>query len=194
MENSIYRNSGNYEALWTYQKSVAIYDITCYFTEKYLRKFDRTIDQMVQAARSGKQNIIEGCKASIVSAETEIKLIGVAHASLYELLEDYNDYLRKISYTDAVRGRIWENDSIEVKKMKELARAHNDAAFFMNIVMTRPPETIANIAICLLKQTLFMLDNQLKKLEKDFLKDGGLRERMTRLRLEERKKQGSYYK
>jgi hypothetical protein len=71
---------------------------------------DRTIDQMVQAARSGKQNIIEGCKASATSAEMEIKLIGVAKARLHELRGNYEDYLRNISYTDPVKGRIWENE------------------------------------------------------------------------------------
>jgi four helix bundle suffix protein len=187
--NSLYRNSGNYRKLYSYQKAEAIYDITCFFCQKFLRRGDRTIDQMVQAARSGKQNIVEGCKASAISAETEIKLIGVAKASLHELWVDYEDYLRKISYVDPVKGRIWEIDSVEAKKMYELSRVHNDAAFYMGIVMTRPPETIANIAICLLRHTDYLLFRQLQTLEKQFLSEGGLRERMTRLRLEERAKQ-----
>jgi four helix bundle suffix protein len=152
---------------------------------------DRTIDQMVQAARSGKQNIIEGCKASATSAEMEIKLIGVAKASLHELRGDYEDYLRNISYADPVKGRIWENDSVEAKKMYELGRSHNDAAFYMAIVMIRSPETIANIAICLLKQTDYLLFRQLEALERKFLEEGGMRERMTRLRIEERNRQRS---
>jgi len=192
--SKLFLNTGNYKALWTYQKSVAIYDITCFFVEKVFRRGDRTIDQMVQAARSGKQNIVEGCKASIVSAETEIKLIGVAHASLYELLEDYEDYLRKLSYTDAARGRRWEDNSVEVTKMRELCRKHNDSAYFMHIVQTRPPETIANICICLIKQTTFMLQKQMDKLEGNFLQKGGLRERMMKERLDERAKQKNGYR
>jgi four helix bundle suffix protein len=187
--NSLYRNSGNYRKLHSYQKAEAIYDITCFFCERFLRRGDRTIDQMVQAARSGKQNIIEGCKASATSAETEIKLVNVAKASLHELWADYEDYLRRIAYTDPVKGRLWEKDSVEAKKMYELGRTHNDAAFYMKIVMTRPPETIANIALCLLQQTDYLLFRQLQSLEKKFLTEGGMRERMTRLRNEERNKQ-----
>jgi four helix bundle suffix protein len=190
MENkSIYRNTGNYRNLYSYQKSEAIFDITCFFCKQFLRQGDRTIDQMVQAARSGKQNIIEGCKASATSAKMEITLIGLARASLHELRADYEDYLRNISYTNPAKGRIWEEGSIEAKKMYELGRVHNDAAFYMKIVMTRPPETIANIALCLLKQTDYLLFRQLQFLEIQFLKEGGLSERMTRLRIEERNKQ-----
>lgn len=87
-------HSGNYKSLISYQKADIIYRITYYFCDKFLRKGDRTTDQMVQAARSGKQNIIEGCAASATSAKTEIKLINVAKASLRELLEDYEDYLK----------------------------------------------------------------------------------------------------
>lgn len=189
--NSLYRNHGNYQSLHSFQKAEAIYDITCFFCSRFLSRGDRTIDQMVQAARSGKQNIIEGCKASATSAETEIKLVNVAKASLHELRADYEDYLRKISYTDPIKGRIWEKNSVEEKKMYELGRVHNDAAFYMKIVMIRPPETIANIAICLLKQTDYLLFKLLQALEKQFLAEGGLRERMTRLRIEERNKQKS---
>ncbi|MDR1153996.1 MAG: four helix bundle suffix domain-containing protein [Bacteroidales bacterium] len=189
--NSLYRNHGNYRKLHSYQKAEAIYDITCFFCERFLKRGDRTIDQMVQAARSGKQNIIEGCKASATSAETEIKLVNVAKASLHELWADYEDYLRKISYTDPVKGRLWETDSAEAKKMYELGCVHNDAAFYMKIVMTRPPETIANIAICLLRGVDYLLFRQLQSLEKKFLAEGGMRERMTRLRTEERNRQNN---
>ena len=178
--NSIYANSGNYKNLYSYQKAETIYDITFYFCHNYLRKGDRTVDQMVQAARSGKQNIAEGCAASSTSKETEIKLVNVAKASLQELLLDYEDYLRTREH------RQWEKDSIELNKMRELGRRHNDTAFFMEIVKTRPPETIANMAICLIKQADYLLHLQLKALEKQFLQEGGFRERLTRMRLEER--------
>jgi four helix bundle suffix protein len=173
--------TGNYRKLYTYQKAEAIYDITYYFCKNYLQRGDRTIDQMVQAARSGKQNIVEGSAASATSKETEIKLINVAKASLQELLIDYEDYLRTRNH------RQWENDSPELLKMRELGRKHNDSAFYMTLIKTRPPETIANMAICMIKQTDYMLFNQLQSLGEDFLKNGGMRERMTRMRLDRRK-------
>ena len=135
---------------------------------------------MVQAARSGKQNIGEDSAVSSTSKEFEIKLINVAKASLQELLLDYEDYLRTREH------RIWENNSIEVSKMRELGRKHNDTAFYMPSVKTRPPETIANIAICLIKQTDYLLFRQLQAIGDEFLKDGGMRERMTRMRKKKR--------
>lgn len=173
--------TGNYKKLFSYQKAEAIYDITFYFCSNYLKRGDRTIDQMVQAARSGKQNIVEGCAASATSKEMEIKLVNVAKASLHELLIDYEDYLRTREH------RQWEKDSIELQKMRELGRKHNDSAFYMPLVKTRPPETIANIVICLIKQTDYLLFKQLQTLGEDFLNNGGMRERMTRMRLDRRK-------
>lgn len=173
--------SGNYRALYTYQKAEAIYDITYYFCKNYLQRGDRTVDQMVQAARSGKQNIVEGSAASATSKETEIKLINVAKASLQELLIDYEDYLRTRNH------RQWENNSIELQKMRTLGCKHNESAFYMPLVKTRPPETISNMSICLIRQTDFMLFKQLETLAQNFLKNGGLREHMTRMRIEQRK-------
>ena len=181
MKNSIYANTGNYKELFVYQKAEAIFDITFYFCHNYLKKFDRTIDQMVQAARSGKQNIVEGCAASTTSKETEIKLNNVAKASMLELLTDYEDFLRTRGF------RQWEDNSVEVETMRTLCRKHNNSAFYMEIVRTRPPETIANIAICLIKQNDYMMFKLLKSLEKQFLKEGGFRERMTTLRARQRK-------
>ena len=173
--------SGNYRKLLTYQKAEAIYDITYYFCRNYLQRGDRTIDQMVQAARSGKQNIVEGSAASATSKETEIKLVNVAKASLQELLIDYEDYLRTRNH------RQWENDSAELLKMREIGRKHNDTTFYMPLVRVRPPETIANMTICMIKQADYMLFKQLQSLSEDFLKNGGMRERMTRMRLDRRK-------
>jgi len=181
-EESLLPVGGNYRKLFTYQKAEAIYDITFYFCKKYLKWGDRTIDQMVQAARSGKQNIVEGSAASSTSKEMEIKLVNVAKASSHELLIDYEDYLR-------TRGhRQWEDGSVEVEKMRELGRKHNDTAFHMPLIRVRPPETIANMAICLIKQNDYLLFKQLKSLGDDFLKNGGMRERMTRMRIERRNK------
>ena len=174
------RPTGNYRKLLSYQKSEVIYEITFYFCSTYLQKGDRTVDQMVQAARSGKQNIIEGSAASATSAKTEIKLVNVAKASLQELLEDYIDYLR-------TRGhRQWEEGSVELETMRQLGRDHSDAEYFMKLCSSRPPETIANMAIVLIKQADYLLFKQLERLEKDFVDQGGFSERMMRVRKEKR--------
>lgn len=182
MSNKLLPTGGDYRKLYCYQKAEAIYDITYYFCKKYLQRGDRTVDQMIQAARSGKQNIVEGSAASSTSKEMEIKLTNVAKASLHELLIDYEDYLRTRNH------RQWENDSIELRKMRELGRRHNDTVFYMKLIQTRPPETIANMSICLIKQTDYLLAKLLDKISEQFIKDGGMRERMTRVRMEERKK------
>lgn len=171
---------GNYKKLISYQKSQTVFDITYYFCHNFLSKGDRTIDQMIQAARSGKQNIVEGSSASSVSKETEIKLTSVAKASLHELLIDYEDFLRTRNH------RQWETNSIELIKMREIGRMHNDTEYYKKLISTRPPETIANIAIVLIKQTDYLLYKQLKKLEEEFLNQGGFREKMTRMRIEKR--------
>ena len=176
MEEKLIKSAGDYHKLLSYQKTAVIYEMTYYFCHNYLTHGDRTIDQMIQAARSGKQNIIEGCAASAISAKTEIKLIGVAKASLQELLEDYVDYLH-------TRGhRQWEENSKEWLAMRKLGRTHNETHFFLNLCATRPPETIANMAIILIKQADYLLFKQLQRLEKDFIENGGFSERMTRIR------------
>ena len=130
--NELIPNTGNYKKLLTYQKTDVIYQITYYFCHNYLSSIDRTKDQMIQAARSGKQNIIEGCAASSTSSKTEIKLINVAKASLKELLEDYEDYLKTRNHQQ------WLSGSIEYETMRKLGKDHNDAEYFMNLVSTTP--------------------------------------------------------
>ena len=175
------RHTGNYKNLLSYQKADVIYCITVQFCNKYLSKADRTFDQMVQAARSGKQNIIEGCAASATSSKTEIKLINVAKASLQELLEDYEDYLKTHGQ------RQWEEGSVELETMRRLGKEHSDTDYYMQLIATRPAATIANIAIVLIKQADYLLFRQLERLEKDFLQNGGFTERMYRIRSEQRK-------
>ena len=171
---------GNYKKLLSYQKSNVIFEMTYYFCHTYMQRGDRTIDQMVQAARSGKQNIIEGSAASATSSKTEIKLLNVAKASLQELLEDYEDYLK-------TRGhRQWEENSKELEAMRRLGREHNDSQFFMELIKVRPPETIANMAIVLIKQADYLLFRQLQRLADDFVSKGGFSERMMRVRKEKR--------
>ncbi len=172
---------GDYQTLLSYQKAETIYDITFRFAHKHLAKGDRTIDQMIQSARSGKQNILEGSKAAVTSTETEIKLTNVGRASLEELLADYRDYLR-------VRDQlIWDKDSTEARFVRKLGRQTPQTfELYREFVETRPPAVVANIAICLIHQANYLIDQQLRRLEADFLKKGGLRERMTRARLAHR--------
>ena len=183
-QNAIIPPHGNYLELLSYQKTLVIYDVTFRFCQRFLRRGDRTVDQMVQAARSGKQNIVEGSKASGTSKEMELKLTNVARASLEELLEDYRDFLR-------VRDlAIWEKDSLEARYVRGLGhRQHVTYETYREFVETRPAEVVANIATCLIHQANYLLDRQIQRLEQDFLKEGGLRERMTRARLQARERQ-----
>lgn len=174
---------GGYENLLSFQKARIVYDATVWFCGRYLEKRDRTVDQMVQAARSGKQNILEGSQASGTSKEMEIKLTNVARASLEELLEDYRDFLR------VRRATLWDKNSKEALFVRKLG-AKKDGSYetYRSYIETRPPEVVANILICLIHQTNYLLDQQLRQMEKAFVEEGGLRERMTRARLTERAK------
>jgi four helix bundle suffix protein len=172
---------GGYEKLLSFQKARIVYDGTVWFCSHYLEKRDRTYDQMVQAARSGKQNILEGSQASGTSKETEIKLTNVARASLEELLEDYRDFLR-------VRGiEVWTREHPYTGRLRELNRQPN-ASYdtFKKGIENPDPAIAANVMIGLIKLTNYLLDQQLRHLEKAFIAEGGLRERMTRARLAER--------
>lgn len=171
-------SSGNYQQLLSYRKPEILYDFTFRFCERFLKRGDRTIDQMVQAARSGKQNIAEGSKASVTSTETELKLTNVARASLEELLLDYQDFLRVRDFP------LWEKNSKEALYVRKLGKTeHESYETYRTYMDTRPPETLANIAICLIHQANYLLDQQIRRLEKDFLEKGGLREKMTKARL-----------
>jgi four helix bundle suffix protein len=175
---------GNYQKLLSYQKAEVVYDLTFRFCQRFLKRGDRTIDQMVQAARSGKQNILECSKASGTSKETEIKLTNVARASLEELLADYRDFLR-------VRDlRLWSKDSKEASFIRDLGKG-STVTFenYREFCETRSADVVANIAVCLIHQTNYLLDQQLRRLEQDFIKTGGIRERMTKARLQYRNQQ-----
>lgn len=168
---------GNYRDLIVFRKSVCIYDITAYFVETHLDRGDRTRDQMLQAARSGKQNIAEGSAAGSTSRETEIKLTNVAKASLQELLLDYEDYLRVRSL------HLWGRDDARTMQARRVCAAHSDSAYYMEAVGRRTGETIANIAIVLIRQTDLLLSRLIERQKSDFVKYGGIREEMTRARL-----------
>ena len=175
---------GAYEDLLSFQKARIVYDATVRFCERFVDRRDRTRDQMIQAARSGKQNILEGSQASGTSKETEIKLVNVARASLEELLEDYRDFIR-------VRGgELWDKNSRKAQFVRRLGAQKNSSyESYRTYIETRPPEVVANILICLIHQTNYLLDRQIRQLEQAFLEEGGLRERMTRARLAERARQ-----
>lgn len=178
--NELIPNNGDYKNLICYKKADVIFQITFFFCEHFLNKGDRTIDQMIQAARSGKQNIVEGLAAGPTSNKTELKLLNVAKASLKELLEDFEDYLK-------TRGqRQWQKGEIEFETMRKLGATHNDADYYMNLVSTRPPQTIANIAIILLNQEDYLLYKLISKKSNDFLKSGGFTERLYNLRKKNR--------
>ena len=175
---------GGYQNLQSYRRSLVVFRATQKFCRAFFDKYDRTIDQMVQAARSGKQNIIEGSKASGTSKEMEIKLTNVARASLEELLEDYRDFMR-----DRDIGE-WNRDHSYAKRLSELNRIPDaDYETFRPAVEHHDPAIRANAIVGLIKVTNYLLDQQIRKLEQDFLSAGGLRERMTRARIQARDKQ-----
>lgn len=174
---------GDVKTLLTYRKAVIIYDITFHFAHTYLSKGDRTVDQMVQAARSGKQNIAEGSAAGVTSMETAIKLTNVAKASFLELLLDYEDFLRVRNF------RQWEKDSPEVLYLRDKVKDNNVSdQWFVELAKSRSAEVIANMVIVFLHQEDFLLQSQLNALEKKFLTQGGFKEQMFSARQKARKK------
>lgn len=174
---------GGYKKLLTYQKAEVILLGTMYFCQKHISKFDRTYDQMVQAARSGERNILEGSMASGTSKETEIKLTNVARASLDELRKDYEVFLITRKYL------MWGKDH---PYYAELSKKHRilpqNYEVFKKGIESDNPEVAANVLLSLINVTMYLLTQQLKTLEQDFLKEGGLRERMTKARIDFRNK------
>jgi len=176
---------GGYQKLLAYQKAVVVYDATLHFCNRFVDRKSRTFDQMVQAARSGKQNILEGSEASGTSKETEIKLTGVAKASQKELLEDYRDFMRNRGIEE------WPSNHPYALRLRRLNRTPGaNYETFKKGIEHSDPAICANVIAGLIKVTCYLLDQQLKRLEQDFLKAGGLRERMTRARLNARRQQG----
>ena len=164
---------GGYRKLTAFQKSEVVYQMTVLFCRRFLPAHgDRTVDQMTQAARSCKQNIAEGSASSGTSKETELKLTNVARASLDELLEDYLDYLK------AHDSSPWTMHDERAVTAKRLGREHSDWEYWRPIFVSRPAEVCCNLAITLIHQTRSLLDSLIKHLEADFVKHGGIRERM----------------
>lgn len=181
--NNFIPQQGFYKNLRVYRVTEIIYDVTYIFVRRFLEKGDRTVDQMVQAARSGKQNIAEGSAAGVTSKETEIKLTNVAKASLQELLIDYEDYLR-------VRNlRLWDKNDRKAIQTRNFCRQHTDSAVYREKMAIRSDETVANIAIILIHQADVMLHRLIERQKADFLQQGGIREQMSRARREYRSNQ-----
>lgn len=164
---------GGYRNLVAYKKSDVVYQGMVLFCRRFLPATgDRTVDQMTQAARSCKQNIVEGSAASGTSKETEMKLTNVARATLDELLEDYLDWLKAHGESE------WPAEDERKRKARELGREHDDWEFWKPYMETRPAATVANLMIVIIYQTRYLLDRMIAFLEEDFKKHGGIRERM----------------
>ncbi|MBR1549685.1 MAG: four helix bundle suffix domain-containing protein [Bacteroidales bacterium] len=174
---------GHYRQLRVYQVTEALYDLTYMFCKRFLGHGDRTVDQMVQAARSGKQNIAEGNQAAATSSETEIKLTNVAKASLEELLVDYEDYLR-------TRGlQQWDGHHPRFEAMRTYARSEEFFADYAQRSAAMNDEELANLCITLCHQAIYMLKRLIDHQQERFTTEGGIRERMTATRLQYRKAQ-----
>jgi four helix bundle suffix protein len=173
---------GGYRGLKSYRNAEIIYDATVAFCDRFVERRSRMRDQMVQAARSGKQNIAEGSMASATSRKSELKLVGVARASLEELLLDYEDFLRQ-------RGlALWGKDDARARAVRRLAWVeHRSYETYRSYVEDQPAEVAANALICLIHQANFLLDRQLRQLEQRFLAEGGFTERLYRARSEARR-------
>jgi len=187
------RPSGGYRKLASFQASTIIYDATVWFTEKFLDPRSRTVDQMVQAARSGRQNIAEGSRASATSSQTELRLVNVARASLEELLLDYEDFLRHR------RLKLWEPDSPEALAVRQVPKKFRQDptnppnltdlsdeqrwALYAQWLEHADPAVRANALICLINQTNYLLDQQIAALEEQFVEEGGYSEKLAAQRL-----------
>jgi four helix bundle suffix protein len=179
---------GDYKNLIAFQKSECIYDITYYFLEHYMPQIgDRTVDQMKQAARSGKQNIAEGNETGSTSMEACIKLVNVAKASLKELQEDYEDYLRNHG------NQIWDVNSEKCINARHWCRQHSKTEDYQRVCRLRDDITLANIALILIHQTDYLLKNLLEKFKADFLANGGIKEQMSQARRNWRQEHGMGY-
>lgn len=178
------RQDNNYRTLKAFQKAECVYDVTYYFANKFLAKGDRTIDQMLQAARSGKQNLAEGNIDGVTSKEMEIKLTNVNRASLHELLLDYEDYLR-------VRGlEQWPYDDPRCVQTRAFCKKHLDSTVYREKIRDRSDETIANIAITLIHQCDVLIRGLIEWQKRNFLENGGIKEEMYRARKSYRDRNG----
>lgn len=183
MEEPLIPPHGGYKNLKAFQMSLIVHDATAVFCDKYISKKSRTHDQMVQAARSGKQNIVEGSVASGTSKKIELKLVGIARASLEELLTDYTDFLRQNGMAQ------WDKNHPKSAYIRKLCYK-SDLSYqtYRRYIEELGPENAANTMICLINQTNYLLDKLLKQLGNSFLEEGGITERLYRVRKNTRQK------
>ena len=182
-QDKLIPDHGGYRQLKSFQNAELVYDATVKFCDRFINVRSRTHDQMVQAARSGRQNIAEGSQASGTSKKSELKLVGVARASLEELLLDYEDFLRQRGLT------LWGKNDPTAQAVRRLAYEKDRSYMtYRSYVEESPPEISANTVICLIHQTNYLLDQQLRYLEKTFLSEGGFTERLYQARSRNRKK------
>lgn len=174
---------GGYQELQSFKMAEIVYDATVAFCDRFISRRSRTHDQMVQAARSGRQNIAEGSMASGTSKKTELKLVGVARASLEELLLDYQDFLRQRNLP------FWEKNHPKAKSARSLCYKKNRSYLtYKPYIEKAPPIVAANVMICVIHQTNYLLDQQIRALEKAFLEEGGFTERLYRSRIQVRRR------
>ena len=176
---------GNYKKLLSYQKADTIFQLTYFFCHNFLHRGDRTVDQMVQAARSCKQNIAEGVVASSTSHETLLKLLNVAKASLHELLIDYEDYLRTRNLEQ------WGSLHPRYEKMRQYARSELLRTNYAEMVQRMNDEEVANLCITLIHQANYMLHKLLATMQDRFVTEGGIKERMFQARINYRNNQNN---
>ena len=175
--------------LYFYRKSDTLFQLTVEFCHRFLPAYgDRTVDQMIQAARSGKQNIVEGSEDGQTSSEMEIKLLNIARGSLQELRADYNDYLNTRHLTS------WPANSERQQRLREFCHSHNDYSDYEPFVNKMSDEEMANMALTLCHQTDKMMCAYIEKLEKQFVTEGGIKERMYAARTGYRQEQDARMK
>lgn len=179
---------GHYRQLRVYRVAEALYDLTYIFCQRFLPQYgDRTVDQMVQAARSGKQNIAEGNQAAPTSSETEIKLTNVARASIEELLDDYEDYLRTRSLSQ------WDSTNSRLSRMRQWTRSESFYHDYKEKAALMTEEEMANLGITLCHQTIYMLGQLLKTQQNRFVTEGGIKEQMHKARTGYRQQQDAEF-
>ena len=167
---------GNYENLAVYKLAACIYAVTYHFANTYFVKGDRTIDQMVQAARSGKQNIAEGSVDGSTSTEMEIKLMNVARGSMHELKADYEDYLIHHGLER------WSSNDSRTIATRRFCKNNSDPTTFIAKAKERSPETVANIALTMIHQFDYLMVRLIESIKRRFLEQGGIKEQMFNAR------------
>ena len=183
-DDSIFRKKNNWQNLYFFQKADALFLLTYIFCQRFLPPAgDRTVDQMIQAARSGKQNIVEGSEDGMTSSEMEIKLINVARSSLQELQSDYLDFL------NTRRLPVWDKQHERFPRLLDYCKKHNHFEEYQNFSQTMNAEEFANLCYTLCRYTDRMMENYLKRLEKEFITEGGIKERMYKARTGYREKE-----